>query len=388
MTTGILSRDSPLFSSIALDHGPLFANANERARAVARFYHIVNHFKSIETSRPLKPYNRAALIHLTFEYARSAESQDRFLAFFFRSLAISMFDGDVTCSDPDLGEAFLGVAELLMTNFLPLRASAHKTPQPSPAHREALQQVLFQEEQRRIDDFIGTPERLSALRESCLIRDRHRCVVTHAFDQTEAKIRFKGQDGQALDDDGNPLVVGENYDFLEVAHIIPYALTKAEDNQIGEGKKTAIAILNMFDLGVAHLIEGAYINRSYNALTLSLGMHKSFGQYEIFFEHLPDADAPSTYRIGTFLQPALARPLPVVKTLFAHSTIGPPSERLLALHRAIAHILHLSGAGDYIDTILKDIEDGVVREDGSTQLGLMVDLALRVHSWTALTCPK
>jgi len=213
----------------------------------------------------------------------------------------------------------------------------------APAHHQVFQQAFSQEERQQIGGFIETPERLSALRESCLARDRHRCVITRAFDQAEAKVLFKGQ-GQALDDDGNPLTISEDYNFLEAAHIILYALNKAEgDNRIGEGKRTTIAILNMFDLGVAHLIEGADINRSYNALSLSLGRRRSFGQFEIFFEHLPDADDPSTYRIGTFLHPALARPLPVVRTLSAHPTIDPPSQRLLALHRAIAHILHLSG---------------------------------------------
>ena len=106
--------------------GPLFANAKERARAVARFHHMADHFEAIDTKRP---YNRPALIRLTFEYARSAESQDRFLAFFFQSLALDLFDGDVDCSDPDLGEAFLGVAEFLMTNFfLPCRYSPIFTP--------------------------------------------------------------------------------------------------------------------------------------------------------------------------------------------------------------------------------------------------------------------
>ncbi|KAK5656660.1 hypothetical protein OQA88_4640 [Cercophora sp. LCS_1] len=259
--------------------GPLFANGHERARAAARFYHILNQFEAVEpnhssqgpANRRSRSYNRPALIRLTFEYARSAESQDMFLASFFRSLAIGMLDdADPPFPDPGLAEAFFGVAELLMANFfLPLRASAHKTPQLSPAHHEALQQVLSQEEQQRMQDFIGTPERLSALRTSCLTRDRNRCVVTRAFNQDEAIVRFGDDDGQALDDDGNPLLDGEIYEFLEVAHIIPYALIKADDNYIGEGKKAALAILNMCDLGVAHLIEGVDINRSYNALTLS-----------------------------------------------------------------------------------------------------------------------
>jgi len=226
-----------------------------------------------------------------------------------------------------------------------------------------------------MSDFIGTPERLAAFRKTCLVRDRHRCVVTGALDQDEAIARFRGPT-PALDDDGNPLV-GLSDAFVEVGHIIPYALTKVDDSPIGEGKRVAVAILNMFDLGVAHLIEGADMNRLYNALTLSHRMHKLFGLYEIFFERLPDT--PSTYRIDTFLPPALASPLPITRTLLVHPTIDPPSERLLTLHRAIAHILHLSSAGDYINKTLRDMEDGIIREDGSTQLGLMVDLAIRAY---------
>ena len=75
----------------------------------------------------------------------------------------------------------------------------------------------------------------------------------------------------------------------------------------------------------------------------------------------------------------MARPLPLVRTLFTHPTIDSPSERLLAIHYAIAHILHLSAAGEYIDKVLRDMEEGIVRGDGSTQLGLMVQLAMSVH---------
>jgi len=253
-----------------------------------------------------------------------------------------------------------------------VRASTRKTPQPSPAHHDALRQVLFQEEQQRMDNFIGTPERISALRTSCLIRDRNRCVVTRTFNEEEALARW--DQGQALDDDGNPFIDGELFESLQVAHIIPYALTKADDSRL------AVAVLNMFDLGVAHLIEGVHINRPYNAITLSPWAHNNFRNFSIFFESVSDTDAaPSTYRIGTFRPPAFARLLPIVRSLFVHPTVDPPSQRLLALHCAIAHILHLSGAGEYIRKILRDMEDGIVRTDGSTELGLMVDLALRVH---------
>jgi len=97
---------------------PIFTNPDERARAVSRFYHILHHFTVIEENNAAKPYNRATLIRTTFEFARSAASQDRFLAFIFQSLAVGILDTEpVDCTDPCLGEAFFSAAEFLMTNF-------------------------------------------------------------------------------------------------------------------------------------------------------------------------------------------------------------------------------------------------------------------------------
>ncbi|KAK4182728.1 hypothetical protein QBC35DRAFT_509405 [Podospora australis] len=71
---------------------------------------------------------------------------------------------------------------------------------------------------------------------------------------------------------------------------------------------------------------------------------------------------------------------PIRRTLFLHPSIDPPLRRLLELHSAISHVLHLSGASEYINMILRNMEDGVVREDGSTQLGAMVNVALRIST--------
>jgi hypothetical protein len=125
-------------------------------------------------------------------------------------------------------------------------------------------------------------------------------------------------------------LIGNTTTHVEVAHIIPYGLTKSEDGGLDETKQSAIIILNMIDHGVVHLIEGADINRPYNGITLSLDMHKSFGQYEIFFDRMPDSP-PCTYRIGTFLPPGLVDWLPTTRTLFTHPTIDSPSERLLGV---------------------------------------------------------
>jgi hypothetical protein len=57
-------------------------------------------------------------------------------------------------------------------------------------------------------------------------------------------------------------------------------------------------------------------------------------------------------------------------------TIDPPSLRFLAIHRAIGRILNLSGAGDYIDCILRDMDEVGIKENGSTELGQYISLKL------------
>lgn len=77
---------------------------------------------------------------------------------------------------------------------------------------------------------MGTPERLAALRGYCLTRDRHRCVITRVFDRQQLKERRKQP--PAIDDDVNELTSTDNYNILEVAHILPFALTKEDGGEL------------------------------------------------------------------------------------------------------------------------------------------------------------
>ena len=102
-------------------------------------------------------------------------------------------------------------------------------------------------------------------------------------------------------------------------------------------KKTALAILNMFDDGVVHLIDGTNIDRLSNALTLTHDFHPLFGDFQVFFE--PQGNEPHIYRIDSTREGFLRhRIFPVDPTLFLTKTctIDPPSPRFLAVHSAIA----------------------------------------------------
>ena len=137
----------------------------------------------------------------------------------------------------------------------------------------------------------------------------------------------------------------------------------------------------MFDDGVVHLIEGGDIDRTRNAITLTMESHQLFGRFDVCFE--PQGNQLHTYRIDyvreDFMRPAI---LPMEsRNLFLTETrmIDPPSPRLLAIHAAIACILYLSAAGSHIDSILYDLGQGDIMVDGSTQLGYLT--SLRIGGW-------
>lgn len=133
----------------------------------------------------------------------------------------------------------------------------------------------------------------------------------------------------------------------------------------------------MFDHGITHLIEYPKINSPMNALTLTHEYHQLFGVFKIYFEHTGN---PYQYEIESTKQKSfLSNPLlPVVRTLTfsPKHTIDPPSQRLLAVHHAIAFIIKLSGAGGYIEDILHDLNEVNVRANGSTNLGQILKLQL------------
>jgi hypothetical protein len=135
----------------------------------------------------------------------------------------------------------------------------------------------------------------------------------------------------------------------------------------------------MFDDGVIHLIEGTDIDRPRNAITLTHDFHQ-LGNFEVYFK--PQDNQPHTYRIDSTRFGILRhRIFPIHWTLFLTDTrtIDPPSPRLLAVHSAIAHILHLSAAARHIDKILEDLDQRDIMADGSTELGYLAKL--RVHGW-------
>ncbi|KAF2963113.1 hypothetical protein GQX73_g10461 [Xylaria multiplex] len=223
------------------------------------------------------------------------------------------------------------------------KASINKTPQPSPTFHSAAEGA-----------------------------------VGGAQGFTEAASRMRKDGNNARDDDGT--LLGEDlnpFDALEVAHILPHSLMKADAGyELNSSKQAALAVLNMFDNGVVHLINGTDIDLPRNAITLTSFLHLLFGNFQVFFESAQDLQ-PHTYQIHSFHPRHLLRDpaLPITRTLYLTNdrSIDPPSPRLLAVHRAIAHILHFSAAGEYIDKLLRDMDEE--ERSGQKDLGRILRIA-------------
>lgn len=80
---------------------------------------------SEDTEKPASKYgdkyNRPALVRLTFEYARSSESQDKFLKALFQSLATVVVDDNIDLTDDSevakFRELLFGFADHLIYYF-------------------------------------------------------------------------------------------------------------------------------------------------------------------------------------------------------------------------------------------------------------------------------
>jgi hypothetical protein len=76
---------------------------------------------------------------------------------------------------------------------------------------------------------------------------------------------------------------------------------------------------------------------------------------------------PNTYEVKGGYPLVLAGTLPQVTFRSDDITLPPPEPRYIALHAACAKVAHRSGAAEYIDMVMSDMEKIVVlAEDGSS----------------------
>ncbi|EFE41037.1 conserved hypothetical protein [Trichophyton verrucosum HKI 0517] len=320
---------------------PFSLNSQQRQRATTLLRSLVQLYGVEQTIR--RRFKPASLIQLTFEHIKA---QDAFLSFYFSFLYENLCPGVTDSTEPDIT-----VALSFFDDFSTW-------------------------DQNQKEDVNRASEKFAEY-----IVENFLLPLSRKFDKSEASRRLEQDGDDFKDDDGNPLKNKRNDEFgyLQVAHILPHCLTAvaSQNTELSDSKKNVLRILDMFDPGIIHLIDGPKIDSPLNALTLTYDHHREFGEFKIYFE---PTSTQYQYRIDSTEQnPSLRDPLfPVTRTLLLSPsrTIDPPSAQLLGVHRAIAKIMNLSGAGEYIEEVLRDLEEINVRADGSTNLGRVINLRL------------
>jgi hypothetical protein len=120
------------------------------------------------------------------------------------------------------------------TDMHSVKALASKTPYKTPGSLSRLQLS---------GGGIGTPQRVKSLRDDCLERDRHRCVVTRKISIKEAQNRLEKDEDNLKDNDRESLLPERNeMAYLEVSHIFPHPLMSL--TRIGGEQKLVRTLIN------------------------------------------------------------------------------------------------------------------------------------------------
>ncbi|KAH9004547.1 hypothetical protein EDB86DRAFT_3240513 [Lactarius hatsudake] len=208
------------------------------------------------------------------------------------------------------------------------------------------------------------PQDQKEAKRQALARDNFQCLVSGKYD---LDMTSENADLSAAASSFSPPRVG----VTQCAHIIPSSTNKniLESRDKHEHAASFWNILGCFGYeDLPDKLKGNGIHSLDNVMTLELSVHHSFDQLKMWFEAVKGS--PNTYTIKAtgplFLALCKAADCKITLTS-ADSRFPLPNPEYLEIHAACCRVAHLSGAGEYMDKVLEDLEDTrVLSEDGST----------------------
>ncbi|KAK2799705.1 hypothetical protein FQN50_008405 [Emmonsiellopsis sp. PD_5] len=303
-------------------------------------------------------------------YAPSRGPQDEklvaclnaFLDFLPPDGATAVANDIVRCGDDD--DELFQVFENLRTALLVPMKSASRGPSvvssPHSKRKEAVESVA--------QNLPSPLVRERRFREDCLRRDNYHCVVSKVMDLGH------------WEEIGSPQE--QRRAAVEAAHIIPFSYANFRDKEAPP--KDIIerwAVLYRCFPFLEGTVKANNINDLSNALSLHATLHREFGNFTMSFQPM---EKGNTYRVKTYPRfdtEFHSLPKDGILELDPNTddSLQLPDPNLLAVHFAIAEVLHASGMGNEIDKVIRDMESiGCLREDGATDIGRILNTALWV----------
>ncbi|KAK0217686.1 hypothetical protein EDD85DRAFT_1029431 [Armillaria nabsnona] len=199
-----------------------------------------------------------------------------------------------------------------------------------------------------------------------LVRDNYRCILSGKVD-TDSRVL-----GLAT------RAAGECVDGTQLGHIFSQSMTEHIAGLTDAAQRklkwavTASAVVERFaEISVPKELNQNNIHRAENTFTISAGLHMAFEGLMVSLHPIePDDGNLNMYKIQTYpsyLKVDYGLPDQVTLTDATGGKIPLPNRRYFQLHDACAKIFHLSGAGDVMEQVFRDIQNvNVLAEDGGS----------------------
>ncbi|KAF8575615.1 hypothetical protein K439DRAFT_1369508 [Ramaria rubella] len=223
------------------------------------------------------------------------------------------------------------------------------------------------------------PKNHSDAKAAALIRDDYHCMVTGVCDMAS----FKANDRVKEMARAKKLKIRPT----QCAHIFASYTSQNISGENQDGPKlnyAASAWAAMERIGSVLLpdeLNDAAVHRLENILTLEGGVHEMFDSLYLWFEATVSLNVPNSYHVCS-TNPELIEDIssPVIFTSM-HPSLPLPDPRYLALHAACAKVAHLSGAGEYVESVYRDMDSAeVLANNGSSADVLETALARKTRT--------
>ncbi|KAF9067886.1 hypothetical protein BDP27DRAFT_1328211 [Rhodocollybia butyracea] len=239
----------------------------------------------------------------------------------------------------------------------------------------------FTPQAERIAKAMKEPLEESNVKTLVQLRDNYRCIISGTVD--------------IVADEGSLTKwnKGEPLGHTQLGHIFSQSTIKdigdPEDGPIEGSEKTkrewasaAATIIERYaGISIVQELNGSKIHRAENSFVSSNNVHQLFDSLHVAITP-KGANQPNTYQVHTFppdRHEGFGVPTEITLTDHSNGLVPMPNPRYFELHCICAKVMHLSGAAEVIDKLLRDLEEiDVLAVDGSnaTQLSFALSMAL------------
>ncbi|KAK0213228.1 hypothetical protein DFS33DRAFT_1394025 [Desarmillaria ectypa] len=276
----------------------------------------------------------------------------------------------------DTGEFLAGVSYLYVMGMIRIfKNPKGAVPTPMSVHSS---RPSFQATAENIAALLLQPTASSSnAKKLALARDNYRCILSGNVDNDSLR------DGLTTID----LPTGERKTSTQLGHIFNESttghivgLTDAAQKKLDWAASAAAVVERFAQISILKELNQNNVHRPENTFTISPEFHDPFDRLQISLRPIKQDDS-NTYEIHTYPpdeNAEYALPYQVTLTDATNGKIPLPSRRYFELRDACAKIAHLSGAGEVVEQLFRDVEDvKVLAEDGGSQHLLSLALSSR-----------